>query len=161
MLAFKLWGYVAKCLTEGVRAQQGESLGVIDIWGSVLIRWVNVCKVRVRQGTFYYTDMRPTYPSVHIEPIQMHKFPLFWKIIGINWEGEDFGLGILSRLNSDVSLAQSIIASSNYFDTNGLEIRAYPIRNNCANALGVGDALELLPNHSWTLACQSQQLPWV
>ena len=70
--------------------------------------------------------MRPTYPSVHIEPIQMHKFPLFWKVIGINWEGEDFGLGILSRLNSDVSLAQSIIASSNFFDTNGLKIRAYP-----------------------------------
>ena len=104
-----------------------ESLGVIDLLGSVPIRWGNVKK---KLG-WYFSDydvyyeygvpdfnMRPTYPSVHIKSIRAKT--LIGKVIGLRWEGRDFGLGILSRLTDDVSLAQPII------DSPDLEIRAYP-----------------------------------
>ena len=41
--------------------------------------------------------------------------------IGLRWEGVDFDRGILTRLNDDVSLAQTVLSSNTR-----LEITAYP-----------------------------------
>ena len=54
----------------------------------------------------------------------MRKFPFIVRIIDLKWEGEDFNLGIISRLVEDVALAQPII------DSKGLNIRAQT-KNGC------------------------------
>jgi len=98
-------------------------LGVIDITEGP-IRWVNVRKVTHSGGpeggggTDYYTEygvpdsrLGPNSPKPQIKTVRMKTFPLFGKVVDLHWKGKDFGLEIISRLNSDTSLKDPIMRS--------------------------------------------------
>jgi len=98
-----------------------KSLGIIHI-SEGSIRWVNVCKRVIPGGqgsrpqVTYYTEygipdsrLGPEFPPVYI-PATRKKTTLVWR-------GEDYGLGVISRLNSDHQLKSrnvTIDAIGNY-----------------------------------------------
>jgi hypothetical protein len=99
--------------------RDGRSLGIVHI-SEGPIRWVNVRKVKETQGnstrTYYYTDygipdprLGLDFPRVRIETVLVKKFPVFGKVIDVRWKGQDFGLGIISRLESDYRLKYPLI----------------------------------------------------
>ena len=53
----------------------------------------------------------PEFPKVTIRTVRVKGFPLFGKVIDLRWEGEDFGLGIIDHLNSDISIRGSLMNS--------------------------------------------------
>jgi len=109
---------------------RGRSLGIIDITdGSV--RWVNIKMQSLGSneggGSDLYIEfgipdsrVESTFPKVHIETVRVKSFPLFGRVIAMQWKGNDFGLGTIDRLASDVSLHKPIMGS---YD---VEIEAYP-----------------------------------
>jgi len=102
----------------------GSSLGVIDVPEGP-IRWVNVRTVTTGGGgpyggssTSYYTDYG--VPDPRLEPDSqepfMHSarkktFPVFGQVVDVQWEGEDWGTGVIDRLNSDHQLKHPIMES--------------------------------------------------
>jgi len=38
-------------------------------------------------------------------------FPLVGQVVDLRWKGEDFGLGIIGRLNGDVSIKHAVMRS--------------------------------------------------
>lgn len=101
----------------------GESLGLIDILQGP-IRWVNVLKYQTHSGegsrgyTYYFTDYGVHDPRLgpnSLRPeikICVKQFLLFDPVVDLRWEGDDFGLGIVDRLNSDVSIMSLIMQMS-------------------------------------------------
>lgn len=97
------------------------SLGIIHIPEGA-IRWVNIRKQRLpnldgHQVTYYYTEygvpdarLREVNP-IHIRSIRKKTFPLFGKVVDALWEGEDYGTGVVSRLNSDYQLKEPVMKS--------------------------------------------------
>ena len=109
-----------------------RSLGLIDI-AEGPIRWVNVLP-SVRKSplspTEYYTDygvpdprlgprVGRNIPSLKIKSVCKTSGPVFGQVIDLQWEGRDFGLGIVGRLNSDISIKRPIMKSGD------VTIRAY------------------------------------
>lgn len=97
-----------------------QSLGMIDI-AEGPIRWVNVRKRQPRgpdASVAYYTDygihdsrLEPDSPRPRIESVRIKTSPLVGQVVDLRWRGEDFGLGIMGRLNSDVSIKGPIMRS--------------------------------------------------
>ena len=118
------------------------SLGVIDI-AEGPIRWVNVTRGTLdtenETDTSFYLEygvpdpnVRSGFPEVRLEAISVHepvpdsrwwflKFPVLGPVIGVRWEGKDFGLGIAEHLSQNVLVPTA-------FSEGSFEIRAYPDR---------------------------------
>lgn len=100
------------------------SIGVVRI-DSGPIAWLNMRKVPELPGfPIDYVVPDPKvgreFPEVTIRTLRLKGFPLFGKVIDCRWEGEDFGLGIIDRFNSEVSIREGL---TNAYD---LEIKANP-----------------------------------
>lgn len=106
----------------GIDARIGErERDMIDIPEGP-IRWVNVRKEHyVNQhssGTSYYTDygvpdyrLASSLRGLEICSVRVKTFPIFGQVVDLRWEGKDLGLGLISRLNSDISIKRPIIES--------------------------------------------------
>lgn len=111
------------------------SLGLIDIPEGP-ISWINVRKETQHGGqggrytydegpfndggsyTDYYIEygvpdrrLSPGHPEYRIISVRIKTPPLFDQVSDLHWKGEDFGLGIIDRLDSDISLKQPIMKS--------------------------------------------------
>jgi len=105
------------------------SLGIIDIREGP-IRWVNVGRiggdVDPVSGQLYYTDYGVPDPRLGkniphrrikpLKPLEIHSVSkrsllFLGKAIDLQWEGRDYGLGIVGCLNSDISIKQPIMES--------------------------------------------------
>ena len=99
----------------------GSSRGIIDI-SKGPIRWVNVVLGHSwtvnEEGPYFIKcgipDSRigPDFPRVRIKSVRKKRFPLFGSVVDLYWKGNDFGLGIISRLNGDISLKPPLIKSN-------------------------------------------------
>ena len=115
------------------------SFGIIDIREGP-IRWVNVGRiggdVDPVSGQLYYTDYGvpdprlgrniPRRRTTPLKPLEIHSVSkrsllFLGKAIDLQWEGRDYGLGIVGRLNSDISIKQPIMESGD------VTIRTYRI----------------------------------
>ena len=111
----------------GIFDQGPRSLGIIEIQDAP-IRWVNVRTGRDPDtGTFWdieygVPDARITedFPKVEIRTNHIKGIPLVGKVVDLKWKGKDFDLGLIKRLNHDVSLNEHIL------DSHGLNFGAYP-----------------------------------
>ena len=114
----------------------GRSFAFIDVTSGP-IRWVNFKENRYDENTKYMEygvpdfKVKPTFPKVRIRSARVRSVPLVGNILDVRWRGKDFGLGLIDRLNGDVSLRQPM---SNAFSTGyligDLAIDAYP-KNGC------------------------------
>jgi len=98
----------------------GDSLGIIDIpEGS--IRWINIWgMVTANNLIIHYTDygvpdlrLESNSPGLKICSVRVKTFPLIGKVVDLHWKGKDFGMGIIGRLNSDISIKHPIMRSRN------------------------------------------------
>jgi hypothetical protein len=117
-------------MAERGRAEEktgGGSLGLIDIRKGP-IRWINVRKVVRHHGRMfdYFFDygvpdprLGPYLQKPRIRSVRTKDFPLVGRVIDLHWKGRDFGVGIISRLNSDFKLKQPIMRGQD------VEIRAH------------------------------------
>jgi len=48
------------------------------------------------------------FPQVRLNTVKIRKFPLLGPVTGLRWEGDDFGLGIIDRLNNEISVHSPI-----------------------------------------------------
>ena len=46
-----------------------------------------------------------------IKSVRIKSPPLVGKVVDLRWEGEDLGLGIIDRLNGDISIKQRVVMS--------------------------------------------------
>jgi len=112
-------------------ATQGISLGVIDVTTG-LIRWVNVLEYQWEDSPtdhwylYAVPDCRihAEFPKVRLKLAVMRK-SWYRETIGVNWKGEDYGLGIIERL-SKLSITNVIIDSHRQGIDADLEIDAEP-----------------------------------
>ena len=81
------------------------------------IRWVNI--IGPITGD-YYTDfgvpdtrLETKSPNVQIKSDYKKTRPLLGIVVDLEWKGNDSGLGIISRLNTDILLKQPIIKGRN------------------------------------------------
>jgi hypothetical protein len=110
------------------------SLGVINISAGP-IQWVITEKgfdepvTWAWGGAVIYTShygvpdpkIQPSFPKVRLTSKRIKRFGLVGKVTGLRWRGEDFGLGLVDRLNGDPALAIAIITGRG-----GLDIRVHP-----------------------------------
>ena len=80
------------------------------------IAWLNIRKVPELPGfpiDYVVPDpnVDPEFPKVIIRTLRVKAFPLFGEVIDLRWKGEDFGLGIIDRLNSDISIRYPLMNS--------------------------------------------------
>jgi hypothetical protein len=96
-----------------------KSLGLIHIPEGP-IRWVNVWKRGggEHEKDHYYTDcgvpdarLPSDSPRIRINVIRKKTVPLVGKVVDLCWGGNDLGLGIINRLNSDDQLRHTIMGS--------------------------------------------------
>lgn len=98
-----------------------KSLGLIDIPQGP-IRWVNVIKKTTHgpggDSITYYIKygvpdpkLEPDSPKYRIKTVRVKMFPLLGRVGDLRWKGKDFGLGVISRLNSDYELKHPIMKS--------------------------------------------------
>ena len=88
------------------RANKSRSLGLIDIPGGP-VRWVNVQELSTLEDTFYCATygvpdpkITRTFPTVTIRSSRVRSTPLFGDVVGVDWKGEDFGLGLIDQLTA-------------------------------------------------------------
>ena len=105
---------------EKITRGRGKSLGIIDIQDAP-IRWVDVKKGVTRdwenRRDTYWTieygvpDSRFTagFHKVKIRTVRLKTIPLFGEVVDFMWEGKDFGLGLIKRLNLDVLLNKLLV----------------------------------------------------
>ncbi len=99
------------------------SLGLIDIPDGP-IRWIVVCKDDGQPGqsnkllSDYYINygvsdprLEPKFPRLLIESTRKKNYPLVGRVVDLRWEGKDSGLGVIGRLNSDISIKEPIMRS--------------------------------------------------
>ena len=108
-----------------------KSHGVIDVLDRQ-IGWVIVKSMMSNKGAKFWwveygvPDQRVAgaFPKVKIKTSPVRAKPrkthLVGRVVGLRWKGVDSDLGIIRRLNDDVSLRQPLTGSGD------LEIRAYP-----------------------------------
>jgi hypothetical protein len=51
-------------------------------------------------------------PAVGIKSACKKNFPLVGRVVDLQWKGNDFGLGIIERLNNDILIKDLILGSS-------------------------------------------------
>jgi len=104
---------------EGIDCDAFNSVGVIDIREGP-IRWVNVVRRFSGAPTFPTYQIKygvpdprlgPDSPEPQIKSVRKKDTPLVGNVVDLHWKGNDFGLGIISRLNNDVSLKHPIMES--------------------------------------------------
>ena len=93
------------------------SIGLIEIPEGP-IRWVNVCKRGYNPETHYYTDygvpdprLEPDSQEPFMHSVRNKTFLGFGQVVDVQWEGEDWGTGVIDRLNSDHQLKHPIMES--------------------------------------------------
>ena len=88
-----------------------RSLGIIDIADDGLIRWINIIKKDRQKDSpprwWVYLGIPvdkqlPKSRSVNIRTKRKKSFPLFGRIIGVTWKGEDRNHGLAKKLSDDV-----------------------------------------------------------
>lgn len=60
------------------------------------------------------------FPRVQIDSVKTRSFPIAGQIVDLSWKGKDFGLGVVDRLNDDISIRKPLMRSRD------VEICAYP-----------------------------------
>jgi len=86
------------------------------------IRWLNVCyeeeSYGYGSGKAYYYDYGVPDPrvanvssSIRIHSVPKKAFPRFWRVVDVSWGGQDAGLGIIQRLNSNLRLVDPSMKS--------------------------------------------------
>jgi hypothetical protein len=115
---------------ENIGHTLGTPLGLIRIAEGV-IRWINVRRSAPLgfarpYGSSHRVDfgvpdgyLRSRSPKVHIKTGKVKSSPLHSQVKDVRWEGKDFGLGIIDRLNRDDSLKALM------WDAN-LDVRSFP-----------------------------------
>ena len=112
------------------------STGVIDIVEGP-IRWVNVTRATrdapdegnsTRHLVYGVPDpkVRSEFPEVRLYAIPVRENEGFWprgRVIGVRWDGEDFGLGIVEHLNQNVIVPTAFLES---LRVDSFEIWPYP-----------------------------------
>jgi hypothetical protein len=99
----------------------GNSLGIIDIHNSP-IDWVNIRKETRGSGenrnVYHFIEygipdnrLGSNSDLIGIKTVSIKTIPLVGRIKDIRWEGEELNLGIISRLNDDISLKYPIMKS--------------------------------------------------
>ena len=48
-------------------------------------------------------------PEMKIKSVRKKTFPLFGRVVDLHWKGNDLGLGIIDRLNSDISIKRTLM----------------------------------------------------
>jgi len=115
-------GRVEEKITSGfslLRSRERQ-LGLIDIRKGP-IRWINVRKAEAGGDAglvtpdIYYTDygvpdhrIKPSYSQPWIKSVPKKTFPVLSKVTDLRWKGKDLALGVISRLNSDISIKDPI-----------------------------------------------------
>ena len=88
-----------------------RSLGIIDIADDGLIKWINIIKKDQQKDSpprwWVYLGIPadkqlPKSRSVNIRTKRKKSFPLFGRIIGVTWKGEDRNHGLAKKLSDDV-----------------------------------------------------------
>jgi hypothetical protein len=95
------------------------SLGLIEVSGGP-IGWINVRKVsKPDGGTSYITDygipdrrLKPDSSEIRVSSAHTRTFLLWGRVINLRWKGDDFGSGIVARLNSDVFIKESVLSTA-------------------------------------------------
>ena len=98
------------------------SIDLIDI-GNGPIRWVSVrFEGRPTEAgwlTAYHVEygvpdprVGEGFPKCRIESVLVKSSPVVGRMVDLYWEGEDFGLGVISRLNNDHQLKKPIVEES-------------------------------------------------
>ena len=97
-----------------------RSLGIIEILkGSIC--WVNLIERRALDQVTYHLKYGIRDPrlrgammklaQLRIKSVRRRTFPLVGKAVDLHWKGNDLGLGIIDRLNSDILIKHPIISS--------------------------------------------------
>lgn len=90
---------------------RGRSMVFMDVTNGP-IKWVNFKENRDDENTKYMEygvpdpQVKPTFPKVRIKSERVRSAPCAGNIADVRWCGKDFGLGLIDRLNGDVSLRQ-------------------------------------------------------
>lgn len=105
-----------------------ESLGIIEI-SEGPITWVNITKERSGQAVIHRikygvpdSRLQLKSPRVKIKLVNKRDFPLIGAVVGFQWKGKDSGLELISRLNNDVVVGNTLQANKH----SGLTIRSHP-----------------------------------
>jgi hypothetical protein len=92
-----------------------RSLGVIDITGGP-ITWASVIKKDQSKDSparwwiyFGVPDERviPKDQSIKIKTVRKKAFPIFGKVVDVNWKGQDRGLGLVKTLSANVPISRT------------------------------------------------------
>ena len=103
-------------IESGWVSSRGEPLGLIDTPDVGPITWVRVFRhdEEVLTADYGVADSNVSqFPEVRIESVRVKRIPLVGRIINSYWRGNDFGLGIIDRLN-------------NLLSGHDIRIRSYP-----------------------------------
>jgi len=94
-----------------------KSLGIIDI-AEGPIRWINVIRNEIPRPFVHIleygvpdTTLDSSSPKIQITSEPKHKFLIWGRVIDLKWNGEDAGVGLISRLNGDSVLKEATISS--------------------------------------------------
>ena len=88
-----------------------RSLGIIDIADEGLVKWINIIKQDRQKNSpprwWVYLGLPgdrqiPESRSVNIRTKRKKSFPLFGKIVGVTWKGQDRNHGLAKKLSDDV-----------------------------------------------------------
>ena len=112
---------------ERIQSSWRRSLGVIDILGEP-VEWINVTKRDGSQhsppqwwNVLFIPDERiaSIRAPVEIDTVRRKSFPLFGKITGVTWKGDDGGTGLMTTLANDPTVKKLSVKIGN------LEVRSY------------------------------------
>ena len=69
------------------------------------IRWVNVQELSDPEDAYYCATygvpdptITPTFPKVNIRSVRVRSPRVLGNVVRVDWEGSDFGLGVIDRL---------------------------------------------------------------
>ncbi len=110
---------------EGIQKPWGKrSLGIIDI-PDASVRWINLVK---QDGSRYSGPQwwlvfgvpdDASFPAVRLSTARRKSFPLFGRVIGVEWRGDDGGTALTQMLAADPAVSALAIRRGN------LEVRRY------------------------------------
>lgn len=98
-----------------------RSLGIIDVPEGP-VRWINIFKKDGSRHSppawhviFGIPDERVTgsQGGLEIKTIRQKAFPVFGKVVGVDWKGDDLGTGLASVLANDASVAALVAKTGN------------------------------------------------
>ena len=99
-----------------------RSLGIIDIADEGLVKWINIIKQDRQKDSpprwWFYLGVPTDKPlpksrSVNIKTKRKKSFPLFGKIIGVTWKGQDRNHGLANKLSNDTETDNLAIGVGN------------------------------------------------